>query len=232
MKFLYGIFFILSAFIFTACSNKLEIVKNPISFSKERKMLTAEYMKEHYGMDDSNIVIVPKIIVLHWTAINSYDASFRVFNMEKLNGSRPDLSGAGQVNVGIQYLVDRDGTVHQLMPDTLMARHCIGLNYCSIGVENVGGGNDIDNLTDEQIEANIKLVKYLVKKYPTLEYLIGHLEYRYFEGHPLWKEIDPNYRTPKSDPGERFMNAVREGVREFQLKGLKEIEEEKVSQPL
>jgi hypothetical protein len=33
----------------------------------------------------------------------------------------------------------------------------------------------------EQVEASIRLVRHLVKGYPTIEYLIGHHEYRAFE---------------------------------------------------
>ena len=210
-----------------SCSSSLNIVDKPISFSKERIELTEEYQKNHYGIEKNNISITPKIIVLHWTAINSFQKSFDTFNQEKLEGSRPDLANAGQVNVAIQFLVDKDGEVYRLMPETEMARHVIGINYCSIGVENVGGAKDIDDLTDDQINANIKLVHYLVNKYPTIEYLIGHLEYRELEGHPLWKEIDSTYRTKKYDPGERFMKAVREGCSDLHLKGVKEIREEK-----
>ncbi len=212
---------------FYSCESELNIIDKPVSFSQERVDLTKEYIKTHYGIDAASIKIEPKIIVLHWTAINSFDSSFAVFNMETLQGSRPDLAGAGQVNVAIQFLVDKNGDTYRLMPETDMARHCIGLNYNSIGVENVGGGNDVDNLTDEQIESNIKLVRYLVKKYPTIKYLIGHLEYREFEGHPLWLEKDPNYRTKKTDPGERFMTAVRNAVADLHLKSVKEIREEK-----
>lgn len=214
---------IMSSFILSSCGTGFKIVDTPVSFSKERMRLTEQYIKEHYGIDAKNIEIVPKIIVLHWTAIPTFDSSFAVFNMETLNGSRPDLAGAGQVNVSIQFLVDRDGTVHRLMPETWMARHCIGLNYESIGVENVGGAEDKDNLTDAQIKANINLVRYLVAKYPTIKYLIGHLEYRDFEGTALWLEKDPNYRTMKYDPGERFMTAVREGVADLHLKGIADI---------
>ena len=134
---------------------------------------------------------------------------------------------AGQVNVSIQFLVDRDGTVYRLMPETWMARHTIGLNYNSIGVENVGGGDSVDNMTAAQIEANIRLVRYLAKKYPSIEYLIGHSEYREFEGHPLWLELDDGYRTEKVDPGDRFMTAVREAVAHLGLKGPDEIRAEK-----
>jgi len=161
------------------------------------------------------------MIVLHWTAINDFDSCFALFNMETLGGSRPDLNQAGELNVSIHFLVDKNGKVYQLMLDTLMARHCIGLNYTSIGVENVGGENNIDNLTDEQIEANILLVKYLKEKYPSINYLIGHYEYRKFESSSLWLEKDSTYRTEKVDPGERFMVGVRSGVAELDLKFIK-----------
>ena len=218
---------ITAGFLLQSCSSSLNIVDKPISFSKERIDLTREYEKKHYGIIKNNISILPKIIVLHWTAINSFQKSFDTFNQEKLEGSRPYLANAGQVNVAIQFLVDKDGEVYRLMPETKMARHVIGINYCSIGVENVGGAKDVDDLTDDQIDANIKLVRYLVKKFPTIEYLIGHYEYREFEGHPLWKEIDSTYRTEKFDPGERFMNAVRKGVSDLHLKGVEQIREEK-----
>ncbi len=211
------------SFLLRSCSTGIKIVVSPISFSKERVKLTEEYIKDHYGLDVNNIDIVPKIIVLHWTAIGTYSSTFNVFNKETLEGSRPDLASAGQVNVSIQFVVDRDGTIHRMMPETWMARHCIGLNYESIGVENVGGVDDKDDLTDAQIKSNIELVRYLVKKYPTIKYLIGHLEYMDFEGTPLWMEKDPKYRTMKYDPGERFMADVREGVADLHLKGITEI---------
>jgi beta-N-acetylhexosaminidase len=213
--------------ILSSCAAKINIVDKPISFSQDREELTKLYINDRYGSQAEHIQIIPKIIVLHWTAIDDFDSCFNTFNRERLEQTRPDLSGAGELNVSIHFLVDRDGTVYRLMPETMMARHCIGLNYNSIGVENVGGENNIDNLTDEQIEANIKLVKYLAEKYPAIEYLIGHHEYREFEGHPLWLETDNSYRTEKFDPGERFMSVVRNKVAGYKLKGVEEIRLEK-----
>ncbi len=213
--------------ILSSCSNKPKIIDSPIPFSQNRIELTKQYIKQHYGLTPVDITIVPKIIVLHWTAVGTYDSSFADFNKETLEGTRPDLVSAGDLNVSIQFLVDKDGTIHRLMPETWMARHCIGLNYESIGVENVGGVNDVDNLTDAQINANIELVKYLVKKYPTIKFLIGHMEYRDFEGTKYWLEKDSTYRTVKYDPGERFMTAVRKGVADLNLKGPADIIKEK-----
>lgn len=207
------------ALISSGCSSSLKIIDSPVSFSEERVELTKEYISKHYDIKAESIEITPKIIVLHWTAINDYNKCWELFNRETIGITRTDLGDTAQVNVSIQFLISQDGEVHKLMPETWMARHCIGLNYNAIGIENVGGGNDIDNLTDNQVAANIKLVRYLKEKYPTIEYLIGHYEYRKFENNSLWLELDDSYRTKKTDPGERFMNAVREGVEDLNLKG-------------
>lgn len=213
--------------LLAGCTSSPAIRDRPVPFSNERQQATLDYIDEHYGRQATDLTIEPRILVLHWTAIPDLKGSFDAFEPEHLPSSRPDLAGAGQVNVSIQFLVDRDGTIYRLMPETWMARHVIGLNYNAIGVENVGGAGSIDNLTDDQITSNIRLVRYLVKKYPTIEYLIGHSEYREFEGHPLWLELDETYRTEKVDPGDRFMTAVRSAVSSLNLKGPEEIRAEK-----
>ena len=205
--------------VLSACGGGLEIHDRPIQFSASRERATLQYIHDHYGLSPADITIVPRIIVLHWTAIDDFEESFGAFDPETLGTSRPGLAAAGDLNVSIQFLVDREGRVYRLMPETWMARHCIGLNYSAIGVENVGGGDGVDNLTDAQIEANIRLVRYLAGKYPTIRYLIGHMEYLAFEGQPLWLESDPGYRTEKTDPGVRFMSAVRAGVADLGLEG-------------
>lgn len=114
------------------------------------------------------------------------------------------------MNVSTHFMIDRDGTIYRLMDETLMARHVIGLNYSSIGIENVGGKNNKDDLTPAQLNANIKLIAYLKNKYSTIEYLIGHHEYTDFTDHPLWMESDVRYRTIKYDPGDEFMDKLRQ----------------------
>lgn len=63
-------------------------------------------------------------------------------------------------------MVDRDGSIYQLMPEKWMARHVIGLNHYAIGIENVGGINGKDDLTDAQARANAFLVCYLKGNIP------------------------------------------------------------------
>lgn len=208
-------------------ADDIRIIDKPVPFSEERVQLTRDYIRQHYGREVTSIEIVPRIVVLHWTAGKTFAGDYNVFVPATLRGSRPELSKAGELNVGIQFLVDRDGSIYRLMPETWMARHVIGLNYNAIGVENVGGSQGVDDLTPEQRSANIRLVRYLVRKYPTIQYLIGHHEYRDFEGHPLWLERDSTYRTGKSDPGAAFMSAVRAAVADLRLKGPAEIAREK-----
>jgi len=148
--------------------------------------MTKAYIKKHYGLSVTNIKITPKIIVLHWTAEPDFNASFNRLYPEKLFSDRKDIAAASLLNVSSQFLVSRDGTIYQLMPDDWMARHVIGLNYSAIGVENVGGeGNQKEDLTPAQVQANIRLIKYIKAKYPSISYLIGHLEYREMEKNPV-----------------------------------------------
>ncbi len=198
---------------------KNSIIKKRIDFTKNRINMTKTYIKQHYGLDVKDIKIEPKVIVLHWTAVMDWGDCFKRLKSEKLYSDRKDIASAGALNVSAHFLVARDGKISQLMPDNWMARHVIGLNYSSIGIENVGGENNSkEDLTKEQVKANIKLVKYLKGKYPDIEYLIGHHEYREMESNPLWLEKDAGYRTEKADPGKKFMESVRKGVKDLGLK--------------
>ena len=202
---------------------KRMIKQRPIIFKQERIDMTKQYIKQHYGLLVKNIKIKPKIIVLHWTAVESLEDSYKRLKPQKLYSDRKDIIKASALNVSAHFMVDRDGRIYQLMPDNIMARHVIGLNYSSIGIENIGGQDNIkEDLTDAQVKANIDLVKYLKSKYPDIEYLIGHHEYRLMEKTPLWLEKDDGYRTQKRDPGDKFMKQVRAGVKELHLKAASE----------
>ena len=181
-------------------------------------MLTMEYLSDRYGLDPDSPQINPKMIVLHWTVIPTFQKSFEAFDAPTLPNWRPELKDVSGLNVSAQFMVDRDGTIYRLMPETTMARHVIGLNHCAIGIENVGG-SDKQPLTKVQLRSNVWLVRYLAEKYP-IDYLIGHYEYQLFEGHPLWLEKDEGYRTKKTDPGEDFMAQIRKKVKDLNFKEL------------
>lgn len=210
---MYKIYFL--TFILPVSLMALQVKQTPIEFGDVRVELTKKYIKAHYNLEVKDIKIVPKIVVVHHTAIDDYSASLSRFTSQTLPSDRPEIQNAGAVNVSAHFMVERDGTVHQLMPLDYMARHVIGLNYNSIGIENVGGENSKDNLTAEQLASNVELIKELKQKFETIEYVIGHYEYRCFEKTELWLEADKNYRTFKDDPALRFMNDLRSKLTGF-----------------
>lgn len=209
-----------SGSVYMSCATSDMIIDRPIVFDKKRIQLTKEYLAQRYGLSTDSPEIIPRMIVLHWTAIPTLEKSFEAFENPTLPNWRPDIKTVSGLNVSSHFLIDQDGTIYRLMPEKTMARHVIGLNHYAIGVENVGGTKEAP-LTERQLKANIWLVNYLAAKYP-IEYLIGHYEYTKFEGHELWLEVDDAYRTKKTDPGEAFMKKVRKATKKHNFKAIPE----------
>jgi len=192
------------------------IRNKPIDFGKERIELTIAYRRAHQDPSADDVIIQPKMIILHWTGIGSFASTWNYFNRTHAEAARAELAAAGEVNVSAHFLVDRDGAIYRLVPETWMARHCIGLNHLAIGIENVG--DEKLPLTPAQTRADAALVRYLAAKYP-ITHLIGHMEYRRMEGTEFFLERDPKYRNTKPDPGADFMRKVRAMVADLKLQG-------------
>jgi len=215
MKNLICFLFLLIGSFSIAQKNEIKIISKPISYNEERVRLSLEYLKDHHGLVQKTPVIVPKMVVLHYTAGGTVESNYKYFNKTHLENTRNTLKKQSNLNVSSQFIIDRDGTIYQLMEPNMFARHTIGLNYCAIGIENIGGKKQ--PLTKEQVEANAQLVRYLTQKYK-IEYLIGHSEYGVFRNSNLWKESDTKYFTGKEDPGKDFMTKVRQKVSDLKLK--------------
>ena len=233
--------------LITACTSKISKPLDPqkiessfkIEFTPKRIQLLKEYAELHYSeyykissgsKEWPGLEINPRVIVVHYTAVPTLEKTMRVFTPDTLQG-RKYIMKSGQANVGIQFLIDYDGTVYQTMPDNYFARHCIGLNHCAIGFENIGMADitraglrgrpqNNNELTLAQLKSNVALIRYLKKKYPDIEILIGHQEYRQLEnpshpGHKYFYENDPDYRTKKSDPGDLFLKALRRRLKDI-----------------
>lgn len=120
---------VLMACFTKAQSNELKIISKPIDYSRERINLSLDYLKIHYNMVQNSPTISPKIIVLHYTAGGTVETNYKYFNRTHLESARNTLKKQSTLNVSSQFIVDRDGTVYQLMEPNLFARHTIGLNY-------------------------------------------------------------------------------------------------------
>lgn len=200
-------------FLQPVCSQTFRIFEKPIIYNEEREKLSLEYLKSRHGIEKQQATIKPTMVVVHWTAVPTLESTFDVFNPVKIGG-RPDLISASNLNVSAHFLVDRDGVIFRLLPDTTFARHTIGLNYTAIGIENIGGPED--PLTRAQLNANAELIRYLRRKH-AITHVIGHHEYYDFQGTSWWKETDPDYLTQKQDPGDRFMKKLRKKLADLNL---------------
>ena len=175
-------------------------VDNFIRWSLLRDKLIEEYTLEHYGK--IYYEIIPQAVVVHWTAGGTLESNRLFFY--------PETGDDDTLNVASQFLVGRDGTVWRLMLETNFARHAIGYNHCAIGIENVGGYNGDEDLTEAQLAANVRLIKYLHAKYPTIKYVFGHYQQDAARASGLYIELVPDYYSGKSDPGPIFMRGLRE----------------------
>lgn len=182
-----------------AFAEEAPFVDNFILWTEHRDNLTDEYTLKHYGKICREII--PKAVVVHWTAGGTLESNREFFYSEE--------RGDGTLNVASQFLVGRDGTIWRLMPETNFARHIIGYNHCAIGIENVGGYDGREDLTEAQLAANVKLIKYLHAKYPTIEYVFGHYQQNAARASGLYIELVEGYYSIKTDPGKIFMRGLR-----------------------
>ena len=185
----------------SARAEDVPFTDNFISWTAHRDELIDEYTLRHYGKIYREII--PQAVVVHWTAFGTLESVWRYFYAEEMDDDE------GRLNVASQFIVDRDGTIWRLMPETKFARHAIGYNHCAIGIENVGGFDGNKDLTEEQLAANVRLIKYLHGKYSTIEYVFGHYQQDAARASGLFIENVPDYYAKKIDPGKNFMRGLR-----------------------
>lgn len=178
-----------------------------------RLEMTKQYSKQNYGIADYRLKN-PSMIVIHYTAIPSLERTLNYFKSDSLDVTRKRIVKKSALNVGVHYVVDKDGAIYSLLPDSIMGRHLIGYNHIALGIENVS--KDSSDLTTAQIASNVKLIKYLSDKHDSIRYLIGHCEYDN-AALPHYKHLlvmDPSYAPyKKGDPGLLFLEAVRNNLK-------------------
>ena len=189
-----------------------------MKWSNKREALPLAYRRAHSDREAKDLTIEPKVILLHYTAGGSGKSTRAYMDNVEIEASRPELRRAGTVHVSSHYVIERDGTIFRIQPETRFARHCIGLNHIAIGIENVGDDKQWP-LTDAQVEANAALIRDLAARFP-ITHLLGHFEAMKFRSHPYFVELDPAYRNDKPDPGAAFKQKVRAKVGDLKLAGL------------
>jgi N-acetylmuramoyl-L-alanine amidase len=147
------------------------IVPKPIPFGAQRKAETAAYARRHYGLDTWRLER-PRVIVEHYTASESFASAYSTFAADVPDGELHELPGTCA-----HFVIDKDGTIYQLVSLTTMCRHTVGLNYTAIGIEHVGT-SDAEILGNRrQLDASLRLTAWLMGRFGIqLRNVIGHNE--------------------------------------------------------
>ena len=129
------------------------------------------YAKRHYGVHSYRLVH-PHVIVEHYTVTPSFEATYNTFAPDVPDSELHELPATCA-----HFVIDKDGTIYQLVPLSLMCRHTVGLNYTAIGIEHVGDsdGAVLDN--PRVLKASLKLTNWLRCRYGiAVKNVIGHNE--------------------------------------------------------
>jgi N-acetylmuramoyl-L-alanine amidase len=147
------------------------IVQDPIPFGARRKAEMLAYAQRHYGLNTYRL-IDPHVIVIHFTETPDFSSTFNTFAPDTPDSELHELP-----NTCAHFVIDKDGTIHQLVPLGIMCRHTVGLNWTAIGIEHVGD-SDRDVLGDpREFGASLALVRWLRCRFHiAVANVIGHNE--------------------------------------------------------
>ena len=129
------------------------------------------YARRHYGRATAALR-EPKVIVEHFTASGTSAPP-----STRSRPTRPTSSCTSGPGVCAHFVIDRDGTIYQLVSLRLMCRHTVGLNDVAIGIEHVGFSDAEILGRPAQLRASLRLTRWLQARYGIRRRdVIGHAE--------------------------------------------------------
>ena len=161
------------------------IAKRHIPYGKTRRRQMAAYSERHYGEREWRLE--PRGIVEHYTASATAGPALNTFEQ-----NRPDVEYGELPGVCAQYLIDKDGTIMELVPTDIRCRHTVGLNHRTIGIEHVGQSDSDVVGRPRVLRSSLALTSWLRCAYEIeRSNVIGHNESL---DSPLYEELDPDFR--------------------------------------
>ena len=150
---------------------KPRIITKLIPFGAARRAETTAYAQRHYGIRTWQLEH-PHVIVEHYTASNSFTSAYSTFESDTPDSELGELPG-----VCAHFVIDRDGTIYQLVRLNTICRHTVGLNWTAFGIEHVGTSDRQILESPAQLAASLSLTLWLMSTYGIrLRNVIGHNE--------------------------------------------------------
>jgi beta-N-acetylhexosaminidase len=110
--------------------------------------------------------------VQHVTASSTFSSAYNTFASNARDAELGETPG-----VCAHFLIDTDGTIHQLVRLRYRCRHTVGLNDRSIGIEHVARSDGELMGRPKQVRASLRLTRWLQARYAVVtEHVIGHAE--------------------------------------------------------
>jgi beta-N-acetylhexosaminidase len=168
----------------TGTIHKPPVTWKAIPFGAKRKAEMAAYSKRHYGKRTWHLRH-PKVIVEHYTDGTTFSGAWNTFAANsRHNGELPGTCA--------HFIVDRDGTIYQLVPLGVRCRHAIGMNWTAFGIEHVGTSDKMVLGDHAQMRSSMRLTLWLMHTYGiTIGNVIGHAETLQS---PYHHELYPSWR--------------------------------------
>ena len=192
--------------------NALNLVADGV-FGKITHEVVVQYQKEHGLVADG--VVGPKtwkVILEKWPQKSKRRIDYIIIHCSDTPEGRNDTvedirrwhtspkpKGNGWADIGYNYVIHLDGSIHIGRDINKVGAHCEGYNANSIGICYVGGRTaDMkqikDTRTTKQKESLLNLLKMLRKVYPTAK-IVGH------------RDLDKHGKTcPNFNPKEEYRN--------------------------
>jgi N-acetyl-anhydromuramyl-L-alanine amidase AmpD len=172
----------------------------------------ADYSRRHYGVAAWRLRN-PRRVVLHYTAGGTAAGTRATFAANTPN--RGELPGTCA-----HYVVDKNGDIYRLVPDTIRCRHAIGLNHVSLGIEMVQDAMSPPGAAERQIlargpqiRAALRLVRYLLDKHHLpIGAVIGHgtaNDDRLFRDDEGWRNDHVDWPAPQVREFRRRLRGLR-----------------------
>jgi beta-N-acetylhexosaminidase len=106
------------------------------------------------------------------TASSTFSSAYDTFASNARDPELGELPG-----VCAHFLIDTDGSIHQLVSLRFRCRHTIGLNHRSIGIEHVARTDAELMGRPRQVRASLRLTRWLMARDGIArEHVIGHAE--------------------------------------------------------
>src|SRR5207253_6910730 len=102
----------------------------------------------------------PILIVEHYTATETFQPVWNTFAADVPDAELHELPG-----VCAHFVIDRDGTIYQLVKTSIVCRHTVGLNYTAIGIEHVGTSDGMILHDHAQMRSSLHLTLWLMRRH-------------------------------------------------------------------